>query len=131
MHVKQNSISSTQLCGPHRGGLKCRGAGQLSLEAPMTYFMTSKLSGEDCGECIFTLSLPRSGPCNLAILIVPLCSPRGCCVVLAVSNIELLDLFPYTTKITPCDTQNLRGDYHTLGFNQQKSKLSSVETQNS
>ena len=30
-----------------------------------------------------------------------------------------------------CDTRNLRGDYHTLGFNQHKSKLSSVETQNS
>ena len=30
-----------------------------------------------------------------------------------------------------CDTRNLRGDYHTLGFNQQKSKLSPVETQNS
>jgi len=30
-----------------------------------------------------------------------------------------------------CDTRDLRSDYHTLGFNQQKSKLSSVETQNS
>ena len=39
-----------------------------------------------CGECMITLSLPRSGACNLAILIVHLCSPRGCCVVLAVSE---------------------------------------------
>jgi len=38
-----------------------------------------------CGECMITLSLTRSGACNLAIL-VPLCSPRGCCVVLAVSE---------------------------------------------
>jgi len=30
-----------------------------------------------------------------------------------------------------CDMRNLQGDYHTLGFNQQKSKLSSVKTQNS
>jgi len=30
-----------------------------------------------------------------------------------------------------CDTRNLRGDYHTLGFNQHKSKLSPAETQNS
>jgi len=38
--------------------------------------------------------------------------------------------FPvYTTSL--CDTRNLRGDYHTLGFTQQKSKLSSVEIQNS
>jgi len=34
---------------------------------------------------MITLSLPRSGACNLAIL-VPLCSPHGCCVVLAVSE---------------------------------------------
>ena len=34
-------------------------------------------------------------------------------------------------KLGDCDTRNLRGDYHTLGSNQQKSKLSSVETQNS
>jgi len=34
---------------------------------------------------MITLSLSRSGARNLAILIVPLCLPRDCCVVLAVS----------------------------------------------
>ena len=42
-----------------------------------------------------------------------------------------LELVILTKKFYLCDTRNLRGDYHTLGFNQHKSKLSSVETQNS
>ena len=50
--------------------------GKLSFDAP---------AQPVCGECMITLSLPRSGACNLATLIVPLCSPRGCCVVLVVS----------------------------------------------
>jgi len=44
-----------------------------------------KLYQYRCGECMITLSLPRSDACNLAILNCALCSPRGCCVVLVVS----------------------------------------------
>ena len=42
---------------------------------------------------------------------------------------QTLQIFFSCIEYKCCDTRNLRGDYHTLGFNQ-KSKLSSVETQN-
>jgi len=46
----------------------------------------SKLSGEDCGECMITLSLPRRVACNLAFLIVPLCSPAAVALCLRSRN---------------------------------------------
>ena len=49
-------------------------------------FQKDEVPRQHCGECMITLSLPRSGACHLAIPNCVPVSPRGCCVVLAVSE---------------------------------------------
>jgi len=60
--------------------------------------LNSKLSGEDCGECMITLSLPRIGACNLAILnCAPVFAPRllrcACGLVMQYCNVFFLVQF--------------------------------------
>jgi len=64
---------------------------------------------------MITLSLPRSDACNLAILNCALCSPHGCCVVLAVSECNTAKCSFSAQKFGGRPTQNRRQEVFTRG----------------